>query len=172
VALLATLAHPLDQILLDQFERLLARNAPPEQRNAAVERRRRTLETLKRTDDWEAPEVEEEVRRAIHPERRRWFAEHFALDPLEVVRKVPCAVGIFQGERDAQLDSTEATLLARALEDAGHPDSTLATFPLLDHFFMPSTGRGLSEYADESRRIDEGFLTSLVDWMVGRLHAG
>jgi hypothetical protein len=78
-------------------------------------------------------------------------------------------VAIYQGGRDVQVDPAEADLLASALDHAGHADHVVRRFPELDHVFMPSSGRGVSEYADRRRELAPEFLDDLAGWLREKL---
>jgi pimeloyl-ACP methyl ester carboxylesterase len=165
IAMLGTSGRPLDEILVRQYERLLEARLPTEELTVAVERRRRSFETIKATGNWDDPNVEAQLRTAAPPARRRWYEEQFATVPTNVLRRVHCAVAIFHGGRDVQVDEGEAYLLADALSSREHGSHTLRVFPDLDHLFLRSRGRGLSEYADSTRRLDAEFLHALADWL-------
>lgn len=169
IALMGTLAHSLDHILLRQFERFASALRTDKARDEAVERREKSLATLKQTGDWESPDVEDEFRNNVPKIQRKWFEEHFAINPELVLQQVKCPVAILHGALDVQVDPANADRLREALEQAGHTDHLVMILPHLDHLFIPSSGRGLSEYADRSRTLDEGFLESLVQWLSVRL---
>lgn len=165
IALLGTNARPLDEILVRQYEQLLQARLPTQELSAAVERRRHSFETIKATGNWDDPGVEAQLRTAVPIARRKWFEQQFATVPADVVRRVRCAVAIFHGGRDVQVDEGEARLLAEALSSRERGSHNLTVLPDLDHLFLRSRGGGLSEYADSTRRLDAEFLHTLADWL-------
>jgi uncharacterized protein len=169
IALLGTMAHRLDETLVAQLERLTRGRVPDEQLAEMVESRRRAFDALRATGDWDADEVEDDLRRWVPPKQRKWFDEHFATEPREVLAAVRVPVAIYQGGRDVQVDPAEADLLASALDHAGHADHVVRRFPELDHVFMPSSGRGVSGYADRRRELAPEFLDDLAGWLREKL---
>lgn len=169
ILLLGAPGHRFAEILLRQFERVSNRMLQKDKLAASLERRRRTLESLQRTGDWDSSEVEEQVRRAVAPARRKWFQDLLTLDPTSVLSKVHTSVAIFQGGRDIQVDPDDALLLGNTLDEAGHRDHLVRIFPDLDHLFMRSEGQGLSEYADPDRNLDPEFLEAVIEWIQNKL---
>jgi pimeloyl-ACP methyl ester carboxylesterase len=169
VALMGTLAESLDKVLVRQYERFLPSALPEDQRDNMIEKRRRTFETIKATQDWDSEDVEDAVRKAIPVERRLWFQQHFATDPMAVLKRVDASVAILHGSQDVQVEPEAALALEQALKDSGHTGYIVKIFDGLDHLFMPSQGRGLSEYADSDRKLDVTFLEFLSNWLVENL---
>jgi pimeloyl-ACP methyl ester carboxylesterase len=59
---------------------------------------------------------------------------------MDMIGDLGASILILQGEGDYQTPLIEALLLEQALEDSGHPDHTLYTYPGLSHFFHPTDG--------------------------------
>ncbi|MDD5398401.1 MAG: hypothetical protein PHU70_04890, partial [Dehalococcoidia bacterium] len=170
IVLLGTLGHSLSNTLLYQYQCIMSRLLPKDQLTAAVAKRRRTLDTLQQIGQWDAPEVEEQVRQTITPAQRKWFQEYFTIDPRNVIRSVHASVAIFHGGRDIQVDPDDAILLGITLDESGHHDHLVRIFPNLDHLFMRSEGFGLSEYADPDRSLDPELLEAVIAWILIKLN--
>lgn len=89
-----------------------------------------------------------------------WYKEHFKLEPLKVFAKLKCRVIILQGENDKQVLPYHALEIKKVLKEKGIPYK-IKIFKGLDHLFMESSGAGIGEYFDNSRKLNKDFLKYL-----------
>ena len=95
-----------------------------------------------------------------------WVREYFAYDPLPTIRKVKQPLLILQGERDRQIDQSQATLLAEAARSAGNTRVTMKVFPTLNHLFVPSKTGSVSEYSHlETTAVPGDVLDTITRWI-------
>ncbi len=143
--LLAAPAHPLDWIIREQIERIdKASGLSDAQVQAALAQEDQylafvrgsqgnwadyTFDELKQAMPW----LTQESYTQLAATSLSWLREEFAHNPLDTIRQVTCPVLVLQGEKDIQVPSSEAGLLASALKEAGNADVTLDVLPNLNH---------------------------------------
>ena len=77
---------------------------------------------------------------------------------------------IMQPDDDVQVLTDIDFLMYQQLLD-GRPDVTFILYPGLNHLFMPSTGRGISDIMDEYRiksNVDSQVLRDIVEWVLAQ----
>jgi dipeptidyl aminopeptidase/acylaminoacyl peptidase len=95
-----------------------------------------------------------------------WMREYFKYDPLPTVRRVKQPVLILQGERDRQVDQSHASMLERALHDAGNTHVKRIVFPTLNHLFLPSKTGSFNEYSHlETSIVPIEVLDAISTWV-------
>jgi pimeloyl-ACP methyl ester carboxylesterase len=95
-----------------------------------------------------------------------WTREYFNYDPLPTLRKVKQPVLILQGERDRQVDQAHASILERALRDAGNTHVKLIVFPTLNHLLLPSKTGSVSEYSHlETQIMPATVIDAIAAWV-------
>jgi pimeloyl-ACP methyl ester carboxylesterase len=95
-----------------------------------------------------------------------WTREYFNYDPLPTLRKVKQPVLILQGERDRQVDQAHASILERALRDAGNTHVKLIVFPILNHLLLPSKTGSVSEYSHlETQIMPATVIDAIAAWV-------
>lgn len=141
--LLAAPGRPLDELLLDRFERSQrAQGVREESLKSALGSQRRLFERIRNADDdW----MEIDERRTFIGGMR----EQFNLDPAEVVAKVKGSVVLFHGTKDREIPPEDAGILAKA-----RPGTEIERLDGLDHAFARPGG---------SAAPDGGFLKLLAD---------
>jgi len=149
--LMAGMARPLDQVLLEQTALRMREGGSKEETVLPIlDRQKEVFRRIKEAkEDW----LEIDERRTFVG----WLREHFNHDPLAQIRKVKASIVILQGTMDRQVLPGHAEALAKA-----RPDAELKVFVGLDHLFMKSEGK-VGEYADPDRRADGEFLKFLAD---------
>jgi len=100
----------------------------------------------------------------------RFFLDH---DPLAVARQVETIpVLILHGDTDRQVTVEQAEVLGAAFRDAGNPDVTVQTFPVVNHLMVHDPDGNPAGYAGlTSRNVADEVLGTIADWTVERLRA-
>jgi len=101
--------------------------------------------------------------------RSDWYRSFLAYDPTADWTRVSVPVLAVFGGKDVQVDSesNEAALLA-ALADAGNDDVETVVLPDANHLLQAAETGALSEYGRLEPEFIDGFLDTVVDWMVVR----
>ena len=148
IVLLAPPALPLQQILLKQ----LLRNTPPADRAAGEQKQRayiNAVATGKRSDVYSA-----------------WLRSSFGIDPVALIRQVPCPILIVQGTKDIQVLAADTPRLVDAARSANRK-LTVAMLDGDDHLFIKlapgkvSTG---GEYFTPAY-LDPALFTTIENWL-------
>ncbi len=156
LALLASPAQPLDELLLRQYrETARARGVAPEDIERETEARRKHFAQIKASkEDWlEIGGAKVFV---------GWLREHFNHDVVATLKRVKAAVIVAQGNRDRVVFPDNADVVDRALKEAAHPRFEMMKFEKLDHLFVESEEGAIARLAEE-RPVDRGFVEYLVD---------
>ncbi len=100
-----------------------------------------------------------------------WFRSFLEYDPTVDWEQVTVPVlGLFGGKDAQVLAEQNATALRKSLEAAGNDDFEIITFPEANHLFQAADTGAFAEYATLEPEFVEGFVDTVVDWMV--VHAG
>jgi uncharacterized protein len=92
-------------------------------------------------------------------------------DPVPVLEKVSCPVLAILGERDTFFPVKEGVArVEAALKKGGNKDFAIKVFPKANHGLWEAETGGNRDYA-KVKRYAPGFLQTMVDWMVKRVHA-
>ncbi|HHR85749.1 MAG TPA: alpha/beta fold hydrolase, partial [Candidatus Acetothermia bacterium] len=145
IVLLAAPAHSLDWIIRKQIEqtnRDMGKSDDEVQmalaqedqyldfvRNSSGDWSDYTFDQLKEAMPWLTQEKYIQIKMLS----LSWLRQHFHHDPIETTKKVRCPVLIVQGEKDYQVPSSEADLLATTLKEAGNAEVTVDLIPDLNH---------------------------------------
>jgi len=176
--LLAAPAHPLDWIIRGQLERVTraagfndaqvqAALAQEDQYLAFVRQSHGnwsdyTFDELKQAMPW----LTQEKLAQLAATSLSWLREHFAHNPLDTIRQVSCPVLILQGEKDFQVPSSEASLLANALRDAGNTGVTLDVLPNLNHLMRAHPEEPNLTYRHLDSPVDSRVVQAVTQWVV------
>jgi pimeloyl-ACP methyl ester carboxylesterase len=170
VVLMASMARPLTDIMLDQNELALTQAGIVGAEHAeAMGIIRARFEQLASDEAVSAGDLEHEFLPLL--KNRRWFQQHARHDPLGTLARVRCPVLVIHGELDFQVSpEKDARALAAHLDEVAHADHKLVLLPRLDHLFKRVEGE-LSTLADyvTDRRVDAEFIKTLCDWLAERL---
>ncbi len=98
-----------------------------------------------------------------------WFRSLLAYDPTPDWSQVTVPVLSIFGGKDVQViaESNELALRA-ALDTAGNDDVTVVSIPDANHLFQEADTGAVSEYGQLEPEFIDGFLETVVDWMVVR----
>ena len=97
-----------------------------------------------------------------------WQREHYLADPAEVIAQVQQPVLILSGEKDAQVPSSEAGLIAELLQEAGNEDVTVTVLPDLNHLLRHHPEEPNLTYRHLDEPVDERVTSALQQWLVER----
>jgi len=143
VVLMAGMATPGKDLILEQQQHVLGRsNLPEAERAAKVELQKRILDAAITEQGWEVfpPDVREAV-------DTPWYRSLLTFDPARVMTRVRQPLLILQGDLDVQLKPYHADRLAdlaRARKKSGSVE--VKHFPSLNHLFVPAKTGEVSEY--------------------------
>ncbi len=172
IVLMAAAGRPIGEVILEQNAQALdLAGIEGEERQRILAEVRRWIERVSSDEAIEAEAVLADYRGLL--QARAWLRSHARKDPLATLRRVQCPVLILQGAKDFQISlERDARVLARTLDEAGHPDHEIVVFDDLDHLFKRVKGEQsqLSDYF-ATRPVDEGFLDTLSAWLAARLQA-
>ena len=170
---------PGDQILVAQGEAIqVAAGEGPAQaaKEAAKEHEMLTLvETEK-----DAAMLEKELREKIEgdvPEAQigiqikqitsPWFRYFLTYDPATALRKVTCAVLVFNGELDKQvLPQQNLPHIRKALQEGGNEHFEIDELPGLNHLFQTAKTGSLAEYAQIEETMSPIALDKMSSWIL------
>jgi hypothetical protein len=98
-----------------------------------------------------------------------WFRSFLAYDPTADWEQVTVPVLAVFGGKDVQvLAGSNEAALREALEAAGNEDVTSIVIADANHLFQEADSGALSEYAELEPAFIDGFLDTVVEWMVDR----
>lgn len=176
--LLAAPAHPLDWIIRGQLERVTrAAGFSDAQVQAALAQEDQYLAFVRQSHgNWSdytfdelkqaMPWLTQEKSAQLAATSLSWLREHFAHNPLDTIRQVSCPVLILQGEKDFQVPSSEASLLANALRDAGNTGVTLDVLPNLNHLMRTHPEEPNLTYRHLDSPVDSRVVQAVTQWVV------
>ncbi len=96
-----------------------------------------------------------------------WFKTFLIHDPRPVLAQVKCPVLAINGELDLQVPCKENLDAIRdALENAGHKEHTIKSFPKLNHLFQTCKTGAPTEYAKIEETINPEVLKTIGDWIL------
>ncbi|MDG2055023.1 MAG: alpha/beta fold hydrolase [Phycisphaerales bacterium] len=98
-----------------------------------------------------------------------WFKTFLRYDPQPTLSQVTCPVLAINGELDLQV-SCEENLegIATALNQGGNSDTTIQSFPQLNHPLQHCKTGQISEYAQIDETISEEVLVLVAAWITER----
>jgi hypothetical protein len=158
-ALLAGPGRPIDQVLLEQVARTLARGGLTDAEAAAALARHRAAFAAIRAD---APLPDTDEAREWQG-GEAWLRSHLRRDVRAAVAAIaPRPLMIAQGGVDRQVTDVDAEALVAAARGAGHATVIDRRYPQLDHLFARSDTGDPSAYVDPDRRVDPALLRDVV----------
>lgn len=92
--------------------------------------------------------------------------EEMAEDPVEAIKKVRVPVLILQGKEDDIVPIESASILDKALAEAGNENHTLVYFGYLGHLFGESINDGVHRIHNQ---VDGDLLVTIRDWLKGKV---
>jgi hypothetical protein len=171
IGMLAGFAQPFAEIVVQQTVTQLRRAGLPEEHvRRAAAHESSFMDVLRARRPWNAEDVPESLRPIA--DRKRWLEDMVALDPSRIVPRVRCAVGIFHGLRDEQIEPQNAAALDSLLASGGNARRTTKTFARLDHHFTVPVRGGYADYTDPRARVDASFARAVARWAARALRPG
>jgi len=98
-----------------------------------------------------------------------WLRQHFNHDPIETIKKVTCPVLIVQGEKDYQVPSSEADLLAASLQEASNTDVTVDKIADLNHLMRYHPEQPNLTYRHLDEPVDQRVLDAVTAWITSHI---
>jgi dienelactone hydrolase len=86
--------------------------------------------------------------------------------PTDVAAALSIPILVLQGERDYQVTMTDFGLWQKAL--AGHPKTTLKSYPGLNHFFIMGTGPASPVEYTTPGHVDKAVVDEVATWCKGQ----
>jgi pimeloyl-ACP methyl ester carboxylesterase len=152
-----TLGKLIDVIKAEPDEKAL-----PEKLNAIT----RDLMANLTDEEKEAMGVAGSVEAAANMLASPWFRYFLTYDPRPTLTKVRCPVLAIDGELDLQVPPDENLAgIAKALEQGGNKQVTIAKRPGLNHLFQHAKTGSPSEYATIEETFDPETLAMIADWI-------
>ena len=183
IVLLAGAARPLGEITRWQVETLLRQQglegdaleaalAQQDQYTAFVETSEGgwddyTVEQLQEAMPWLTEEAAVQLKST--PLSLEWLREHYTDEPAETLRAVGVPVLIVNGEKDAQVPSSEAALIEEALREGGNADVTTIVLPDLNHLVRRHPEEPNLVYRHLDEPVDPRVIDAVIDWVAERL---
>jgi alpha-beta hydrolase superfamily lysophospholipase len=183
IVLLSGAARPLDVITRWQVETLLRQQglegdalevalAQQDQYTAFVEGSEGgwddyTVERLQEAIPWLTEEAAIELKST--PLSLAWLREHYTDEPGETIAAVRVPVLIVNGEKDAQVPSSEAALLEEILTEGGNGDVTVYVLPDLNHLLRRHPEEPNLVYRHLDEPVDPRVIDAVLDWASERL---
>ena len=98
-----------------------------------------------------------------------WLREHYLDEPADTLQRVACPVLILNGEKDAQVPSTEGARIEEALAEGGNEAVTTIVLPDLNHLLRhhPEEPNLIYRHLDEP--VDPRVLDAVTEWSIERL---
>jgi len=181
--LLAGAARPLDEITRWQVETLLRQQglegdaleaalAQQDQYTAFVEGSEGgwddySVEQLQQAMPWLTEEAAVQLKST--PLSLAWLREHYLDEPEETIAAVRVPVLIVNGEKDAQVPSSEAALLEEILTEGGNADVTAIVLPDLNHLLRRHPEEPNLVYRHLDEPVDPRVIDAVIDWAAERL---
>ncbi len=183
IVLLAGAARSLDLITRWQVETLLRQQgvegdaldaalAQQDQYTAFVETSEGgwgdyTVEQLQEAMPWLTEEAAIQLKSS--PLSLEWLREYYGDDPADTLRAVDVPGLIVNGEKDAQVPSSEAALLEEILREGGNEDVTAIVLPDLNHLLRhhPEEPNLIYRHLDEP--VDPRVIDAVTEWAAERL---
>jgi len=166
IVLMAGPARNLVDVMREQMENLVLKNAPPAQAKKTRAQFEATVAAIKAGKVPDEKLVSKTKWKMGHLSRK-WLSDHIQLNIATYVRKVHCPVAIFDGGKDVQVSPTkDAKKMAAMLKQAGNKDVFLKIFPMLDHLFKVEPHHSsMASYADWHRKVDLTFIKTMGHWL-------
>jgi len=98
-----------------------------------------------------------------------WLREHYQDEPAETLRRVTAPVLVLNGEKDAQVPSTEAALIEEALTEGGNQDVTQIVLADLNHLLRHHPEEPSLVYRHLDEPVDARVIDAVTGWAIERL---
>jgi alpha-beta hydrolase superfamily lysophospholipase len=183
IVLLSGAARSLDMITRWQVETLLrqrgvdgealgAAMAQQDQYTAFVETSEGgwddyTVEQMQEAMPWLTEEAALQLKAT--PLSLAWLREHYLDEPTETIGAVDAPVLIVNGEKDAQVPSSEAALLEEILAEGGNEDVAVIVLPDLNHLLRNHPEEPNLVYRHLDEPVDPRVLDAVTGWAAERL---
>lgn len=122
------------------------------------------LDSLERGKKVDVSGMHPALQRLFAPQVQGFLIDVFAHDPARLAQSVRISMLIVQGERDLQVSTADARLLATA-----QPKATLVLLPTMNHVLkdVPSDDRAanLATYADSSLPVDPALVDAIAKFV-------
>jgi pimeloyl-ACP methyl ester carboxylesterase len=159
VVLVSTAGRPLGEVLKTQL-RANAANAP------LLDAAERAIDTLAKGGRVDVQTLPPPLASLFRPSVQGFEASIFGLDPAALIHGITVPILILQGERDVQVDSSEADHLK-----AARPTARLVRLPDTNHVLktVKSNDRGanLATYVDATLPLAPGVVDAIVRFVRG-----
>jgi len=98
-----------------------------------------------------------------------WLRTSLDIDPVNLIKRVPCPILILQGTKDIQVLAADLPRLVNAAK-AAHRDVTVHVFPNGDHLFNRLADNQLSDPAEYMvpTHVDPAVISTLIGWLSAR----
>jgi uncharacterized protein len=181
VVLLAGAARALDAITRWQVESLLGQQGIEGQAlDAALAQQDQYIAFVKGSQgewaDYTIEQLQEEIpwlneaageQLKATPLALSWLREHYLAQPADTIVQLESPVLIISGEKDSQVPSSEAELLAGLLATAGNEDVSAFVFPDLNHLLRYHPEEPNLTYRHLDEPVDERVTVTLQEWLTG-----
>jgi dienelactone hydrolase len=157
--LLAPSTRPLEEVILEQQEHMLAEDGvvTPEKLDQVAETRAVALALRARKLPEDAPALGLAA---------RYFYAFDAIDTIGLARSLGRPILALQGGRDMQVSPFRDFLPLRdALKDA--PQAAFRLYPRLNHLFVAGEGRGSVAEYQKPGHVDEKVVADVAAWILG-----
>ena len=98
-----------------------------------------------------------------------WLREHYLDEPAETLRDVTAPVLVLNGEKDAQVPSTEAARIEEALAEGENEDVTTIVVPDLNHLLRHHSEEPNLVYRHLDEPVDPRVIDAVTGWAIERL---
>lgn len=159
IILLAANARPLEDLIWEQTNYIVALSGNPEMSKKQLENLRKQVDLVKSKD------LSTSVRSSDLPLGipATYWLDLRMYDPVVVASQLQSKILILQGERDYQVTMADFTLWKQGL--SSHKNVTFKSFPLLNHMFIEGKEKSTpSEYL-KSGNIPEYIITDITHWI-------
>jgi pimeloyl-ACP methyl ester carboxylesterase len=163
VALIAAPGTPGAQLALEQqVDALKKITLPEEEKRQRIELQRRIHAALLTGGSWNG--IPDAVRRQADTP---WFTSFLAFDPAATIRKVDQPILIVAAERDRQVPSHHADMLAfEASRRKKDRSFKRVTIPGINHLLVPAATGEIEEYLSlPDRTISPAVATAITSWL-------
>jgi hypothetical protein len=179
--LLAAPAHSLDWIIRSQVERLNKDAGKSEDEiQQILEQEDQYLDFIRSSEgDWSDYSFDQLLQSMPWLTRAKqteltilplaWLRQHFAHDPIEIIKSVTCPVLILQGDKDYQVLPSEAELLFAALKETGNEDIDVALITNLNHLMRLHPEKPNLTYRHLNEPLDQRVIDKVTGWIKSHL---
>jgi len=126
-----------------------------------------TVEEMQEAMPWLTEEAAAQLKST--PLSLEWLREHYLDEPAETLRAVDVPVLIVNGEKDAQVPSSEVGLFEEILAEAGNEDVTAMVLSDLNHLLRHHPEEPNLVYRHLDEPVDARVIDALTGWATERL---